>query len=102
MTQSVPRSTKREGLVSEHITVRRGCADGAAAAARVSFRQMAPSCLAPDLGSFDVVVVTGVLDRCVAPRAPLGRMGGVHPLVKPGGTQQPPPCTCYIRDMSLR
>jgi hypothetical protein len=65
------------------VTVQR---PGSAAASQlVEFRQMDPCCLAPDLGSFDVVVLDDCLDKLISPKAPLARMGGVHPLVKPGG-----------------
>lgn len=45
---------------------------GAAARSRVSFRQMDPCCLSPELGAFDAVLLSGVLEQIPSPKAPLG------------------------------
>lgn len=58
---------------------------GTAARARVSFRQMDPCCLQPDLGPFDAVLLSGVLERIPSPKAPLGRMAGPRGLLRKGG-----------------
>lgn len=46
---------------------------------------MDASCLAPDLGLFDCVLIEGTLDRLTAPKSCLGRMGGQRGAVRPGG-----------------
>ncbi|KAL4441833.1 hypothetical protein ABPG77_003749 [Micractinium sp. CCAP 211/92] len=58
---------------------------GSASRARVAFRQMDPCCIAPDLGPYDAVLLSGVLEKIPSPKAPLGRMGGSRGLVKKGG-----------------
>ena len=45
---------------------------GAAERARVAFRHMDPCSLAPDMGPFDAVLLSGVLERIASPKAPLG------------------------------
>lgn len=57
--------------------------------ARVAFRLMDPCCIAPDIGQYDAVVINEVLDRTVSPKATLGRIGGVNPIVKRGGAAPP-------------
>lgn len=52
---------------------------------RISFRHMDPCALAPDIGEFDAVFITNVLERIASPKAPLTRMGGPCPIVKEGG-----------------
>ncbi|KAI3434706.1 hypothetical protein D9Q98_002767 [Chlorella vulgaris] len=58
---------------------------GAAARSRVSFRQMDPCCLSPELGAFDAVLLSGVLEQIPSPKAPLGRLTGSLGLLKKGG-----------------
>lgn len=65
------------------------------AATRVMFRQMDPCCIAPDIGQFDAVLLDDIVDKLISPKAPFGRMGGVSPIVKPGGPSRaaaPPSC----------
>ncbi|CAD7695054.1 unnamed protein product [Ostreobium quekettii] len=52
---------------------------------RVVFRHMDPCGIAPDIGEFDVVLITNILERIASPKAPLLRMGGACPIVKRGG-----------------
>lgn len=52
---------------------------------RVDFKQADAMCLAPDLGSFDAVLVANVVDRLPAPASLLARLGGPRGLVRPGG-----------------
>jgi hypothetical protein len=77
-------SIKVEGDVCESKTVTLHVP--AAAAARVTFRQMDPCSISPEVGTFDVVVVNNMLDQCVSPKAPLKRMGGVNGIVHHSGT----------------
>eukprot|EP00892_Ulva_mutabilis_P004418 jgi/Ulvmu1/2348/UM013_0196.1 len=53
--------------------------------ARVAYRLMDPCCIAPDIGQYDAVLISEVLDRTVSPKAALGRVSGVNPIVKRGG-----------------
>ena len=85
---------KVEGNITDTVDVPRGASD--AAARKVTFRQMDPCCIAPDIGVFDAVVVNNVLDACVSPKAPLGRLGGVQPIVAPGGA-----ALCWTYSLSL-
>lgn len=54
-------------------------------ARKITFKRMDPSCIAPDLGEFDVVIINNVLSSCSSPKGVLSRMGGIKGLVKPGG-----------------
>ena len=78
---------QEEGKINSEVTVVRPVPSDVSA--RIQFRQMDPCCIAPDIGSFEVVVVNDVLDRIASPKGPLGRMGGSHGIVKPGGTFRP-------------
>ena len=59
------------------------------AAGRVAFKLMDPCCIAPDIGRFDAVLLNDCVDKLISPKAPFGRMGGVSPIVKPGGAVSP-------------
>lgn len=74
---------QEEGEVSRAIQL--GAALQASSRERVSFRQMDPCCLAPDLPEHDVVACINLLERIVSPKAPLGRLGGERPLLRHGG-----------------
>lgn len=51
----------------------------------INFRHMDPCAIAPDIGEFDAVFITNILERIASPKAPLNRMGGPCPIVKDGG-----------------
>lgn len=55
-------------------------------AGTVSFDQADATCIAPDIGQFDAVLIANVIDRITTPKSVLGRLGGDFGLVKPGGT----------------
>lgn len=55
------------------------------ARSRITFRHMDPCAIAPDIGEFDAVFITNILERVASPKAPLHRMGGPCPVVKEGG-----------------
>jgi len=56
------------------------------AARRLAFRQVDPSCLPPDLGGFEGVLLDAdMLSTSPSPRGCLGRMGGPRGLVRLGG-----------------
>lgn len=53
--------------------------------ASVFFKQMDPSCLAPDIGFFDCCVLDRVLEKSPSPKGMLGRFSGPRGVVRPGG-----------------
>lgn len=51
----------------------------------VSFRLADACCLPLDMGKFDAVILSRLLDRVPSPKAALGRFGGPMGMVAPGG-----------------
>lgn len=82
-TGAVSVSRKDEGHLRTQLTL--AVPGGSAARARVAFRQMDPCGIAPDLGPYDAVLLSGVLEKIPSPKGPLGRLGGPRGLVKKGG-----------------
>lgn len=83
-TGALPYSCRDEGdSSSSHVAKRPALpaaqGNGAAAAQEapkgVAFKQMDASCLAPDLGTFDCVVVEGTLDKMTSPKVSAPRWG---------------------------
>lgn len=80
---SIAIRRKDEGRLVSELQLPAGA--DAAARGRVSFRHMDPACLAPDLGQFDGVLLTCVLEASPSPGSLLGRMSSARGLVRPGG-----------------
>jgi len=52
---------------------------------RISLKQADAMCLAPDLGNFDAIVISNLLDRLTTPQSLIGRLGGPRGIVRSGG-----------------
>jgi hypothetical protein len=79
-----PRRSQDEGHLRSQLEL--AVPGGAAARAAVSFRHMDPCCLSPEMGPYDAVLLSGVLERIPSPKAPLGGCGAA---LVPGGELLP-------------
>lgn len=72
-----------EGELEEVVEV--GVGADAAARRRTSFKLMDPCCLAADMGPYDAVLVSQVLEKIPSPKSLLGRLGGSRGVLRKGG-----------------